>query len=174
MDRTNKEQQVAELRDKLKKSAAVVLADFRGLNVPTVTGLRDDFRKQQCEYKVYKNTLVKLAIAGTKMEGMGPYLEGPTAIIFSWDSPSVAAKIAKGFAKSNEKFKIKGGYLDGSVLDKKGVENAAEMPGKDELRASLLATLMAPATNLARTINAAAQNFVYLLDAQRRNQEEKG
>jgi large subunit ribosomal protein L10 len=173
MDRTTKEQQVAELKDKLGKSAAIVLADYRGLDVPTVTSLRDDFRKQQCEYKVYKNTLVKLAIAGTPLEGMGPYLEGPTAVIFSWDSPSAAAKVAKTFAKGHEKFKIKGGYLEG-VLDQKGVERAAEMPGKDELRASLLATFMAPATELVRTINAGAQNFVYLLDAQKRALESQG
>lgn len=174
MDRTQKEQQVSELKDKFRKSAAVVLCDYRGLNVPTVTALRDDFRKQQCEYKVYKNTLVKLAIAGTRMEGMGPYLEGPTAVIFSWDSPSAAAKVAKTFAKTNASFKIKGGYLDGSVLDIKGVESAADMPGKDEIRASLLATLLAPATELVRTINAAGQNFVYLLDAQRRALEGQG
>lgn len=173
MDRTTKEQQVAELKDKLSKSAAIVLADYRGLDVPTVTSLRDEFRKQACEYKVYKNTLVKRAIAGTPLEGMGPYLEGPTAVIFSWDSPSAAAKVAKGFAKQNEKFKVKGGYLEG-VLDQKGVERAADMPGKDELRASFLATLMAPATELVRTINAGAQNFVYLLDAQKRHLEGQG
>jgi len=173
MDRTTKEQQVAELKDKFSKSAAVVLADYRGLDVPTVTSLRDEFRKQACEYKVYKNTLVKLAIAGTPLEGMGPYLEGPTAVIFSWDSPSAAAKVAKGFAKGHEKFKVKGGYLEG-VLDQKGVERAAEMPGKDELRASLLATFMAPATEFVRTINAGAQNLVYLLDAQKRHLEGQG
>lgn len=171
MDRTTKEQQVAELRDKLGKSIAIVLADYRGLDVPTVTGLRNDFRKQQCEYKVYKNTLVKRAVAGTKMEGMGKYLEGPTAVIFSWDSPSAAAKLAKTFAKGNDKFKIKGGYLEGTVLDQKGVEATAEMPGKDEIRATLLATFMAPAQNLVRTIVAAPQNFVYLLDAKKRQFE---
>ena len=64
MDRNEKAQQIAELQDKLQKSAAVVICDFRGLQVPAVTALREDFRKQQCEYKVYKNTLVKLAIAG--------------------------------------------------------------------------------------------------------------
>lgn len=174
MDRASKEQQVAELKDKFGKSAAIVLADYRGLDVPTLTGLRTDFRKLQCEYKVYKNTLVKLAIKGTKMEGMSPYLEGPTAVIFSWDSPSAAAKLAKSFAKGNVKFKIKGGYLEGSVLDVKGVESAAEMPGKDELRGSLLATFMAPATELVRTLAAASQNFVYLLDAHRRNLEDQG
>jgi large subunit ribosomal protein L10 len=168
MDRTQKAQQVAELKAKLQKSAAIVLADYRGLTVPTVTSLRDDFRKQQCEYKVYKNTLVKLAIVGTAMEKMGKYLEGPTAIIFSWDSPSAAAKVAKDFAKGNEKFKIKGGYLEGSILDEKGVLAAADLPGKDEIRAALLATFVAPATNFVRTINAGAQNFAYLIDARKR------
>ena len=171
MDRTQKAQQIAELKDKLGKSAALVLADYRGLTVPAVTSLREDFRKQQCEYKVYKNTLVKLAIAGTPMEKMGKYLEGPTAIIFSWDSPSAAAKVAREFAKNNEKFKIKGGYLEGNVLDEKGVSASADLPGKDELRAALLATLAAPATNFVRTINAGAQNFAYLVDARRRQLE---
>lgn len=174
MDRTQKEQQIAELREKLARSAAIVLADYRGLTVPAVTTLREDFRKQQCEYKVYKNTLVKLAIAGTPMEKMGKYLEGPTAVIFSWDSPSAAAKVARDFAKNNEKLKIKGGYLEGNVLDPKGVSASADLPGKDELRAALLATLAAPATNLVRTLNAAAQNFAYVLDARKRALEAQG
>jgi large subunit ribosomal protein L10 len=168
MDRTQKAQQVAELKEKLGKSAALVLADYRGLTVPAVTNLREDFRKQQCEYKVYKNTLVKLAISGTPMEKMGKYLEGPTAIIFSWDSPSAAAKVAREFAKANDKFKIKGGYLEGNVLDDKGVSASADLPGKDEMRAALLATLAAPATQLVRTLNAGAQNFAYVIDARRR------
>lgn len=173
MDRNEKAQQIAELKDKLQKSAAVVVCDFRGLPVPAVTSLREDFRKQQCEYKVYKNTLVKLAIAGTPMEKMGKYLEGPSAVVFSWDSPSAAAKVARDYAKSNEKFKIKGGFLEG-VLDEKGVIASADMPGKDELRATLLATLMAPATNVVRTLNAAAQNFAYVLDARKRALETQG
>lgn len=171
MDRTQKEQQVAELKEKLSKSAAIVLCDYRGLTVPAVTSLREDFRKQQCEYKVYKNTLVKLAIAGTPMEKMGKYLEGPTAVIFSWESPSAAAKVSRETAKNNEKFKVKGGYLEGNVLDEKGVAASADLPGKDEIRASLLATLMAPATNLVRTLTAASQNFVFVLDAKKRKDE---
>ena len=173
MDRTNKEQQIAELKEKLQKSAAIVLADYRGLTVPAVTSLREDFRKQQCESKVYKNTLVKLAIKGTSMEKMGKYLEGPTAIIFSWESPSAAAKVAKEFVKTNDKFKIKGGYLEGNILDEKGVVASASLPGKDELRATLLATFMAPATSLVRTLTAGAQNFAYVIDARRRALEAK-
>lgn len=174
MNRDEKAQQIAELKEKLQKSAAIVLADYRGLTVPAVTALREEFRKQQCEYKIYKNTLVKLAIKGTPMEKMGKYLEGPTALIYSWDSPSAAAKIAREFAKGNEKFKVKGGYLEGNILDEKGVLASADMPGKDELRATLLATLVAPATNLVRTLNAGAQNFAFVIDARKRQLEAQG
>ena len=172
MDRVTKEQQVNELKEKLAKTSALVLADYRGIDVPTVTGLRDQFRKVQCEYKVYKNTLVKLAVKGTKMEGISKHLEGPTAIIFSWESPAAPAKVATKFAKESEKFVVKGGYFEGQVLDVKGVESLASMPGKDELRAKL-ATFMAPATDLVRTLSAGAQNFVYLLSAKERQAEGK-
>lgn len=173
MDRVTKEQQVNELKEKLAKTNSLVLADYRGIDVPTVTGLRDEFRKVQCEYKVYKNTLVKLAVKGTPMEGIGKHLEGPTAIIFSWESPAAPAKVATKFAKEQEKFVVKGGYFEGQVLDVKGVEGLATMPGKDELRAKLLATFMAPATDLVRTLSAGAQNFVYLLSAKERQAEGK-
>ena len=173
MDRVTKEQQVNELKEKLAKTSALVLADYRGIDVPTVTSLRDQFRKVQCEYKVYKNTLVKLAVKGTKMEGISKHLEGPTAIIFSWESPAAPAKVATKFAKESEKFVVKGGYFEGTVLDTRGVESLATMPGKDELRAKLLATFMAPATDLVRTLAAGAQNFVYLLSAKERQAEGK-
>ena len=173
MDRVTKEQQVNELKEKLAKTSSLVLADYRGIDVPTVTDLRNQFRKAQCEYKVYKNTLVKLAVKGTPMEGIGKHLEGPTAIIFSWESPSAPAKVATKFAKDSEKFVVKGGYFEGTVLDAKGIEGLATMPGKDELRAKLLATFMAPATDLVRTLSAGAQNFVYLLSAKERQAEGK-
>src|ERR1700753_590080 len=103
MDRVTKEQQVTELKGKLAKTASLVLADYRGITVPAVTGLRDEFRKVQCEYKVYKNTLVKLAVKGTPMEGLAKLLEGPTAIVFSYESPAANAKVATKFAKDSEK-----------------------------------------------------------------------
>ena len=88
-------------------------------------------------------------------------------MIFSYESPSAPAKVATKFAKDQEKFVLKGGYFEG-VLDAKGVESLATMPGKDELRAKLLATFMAPATDLVRTLSAGAQNFMYLLSAKER------
>ncbi len=168
MDRNAKASQVDELKEKLAKTTSLVLADYRGITVPAVTSLRDEFRKVQCEYKVYKNTLVKLAIKGTPMEGLGAMLEGPTAIIFAYDTPSANAKVATKFAKDSEKFVVKGGYFEGQILDTKGVASLATMPGKDELRATLLATFQAPATDLVRQLAAGAQNFVYLLAAKER------
>src|SRR5207302_4121821 len=133
-----------------------------GLDVPTVTGLRDQFRKAQCEYKVYKNTLVKIAITGTPMEPLKQFFEGTTAMMFSAESPNAAAKVATTFAKTNDKFKIKAAYFDGTVFAGKEVEKLAAMPGKDELRATLLATLQAPATELVRILAAGPMNFLYL------------
>jgi large subunit ribosomal protein L10 len=171
MERAAKEAQVDELKERLARTASLVFADYRGLDVPTVTGLRDEFRKVQCEYKIFKNTLVKRAVAGTLMEGIGKHLSGPTAIIFSYESPSAPAKVATKFAKDQEKFVVKGGYFEGQVLDAKGVEALATMPGKDELRAKLLATFMAPATDLVRTLSAGAQNFMYVLAARAKKEE---
>jgi large subunit ribosomal protein L10 len=174
MDKATKEATVSELKEKLGRIASLVVADYRGLTVPTVTLLRNEFRKAQCEYKVYKNTLVKRAISGTPMEPLGKYLEGPTSIIFSYESPSAAAKVATKFARENDKFKVKAAYFEGSVMEAGAVENLASMPGKDELRATLLATLMAPARELVRTLSAGATHFMYLLDAHGRKQEGQG
>ena len=172
MDRAAKEAMVDELKGKLAKATSLVVADYRGMTVPAVTGLRDEFRKAQCEYKVYKNTLVKLAVAGTPMEPLGKLFEGTTAVIFSYESPSAPAKVATKAAKASDKFKVKGAYFDGTVLDAKGVAGLATMPGKDELRAKLLATFLAPATDLVRTLAAGPLNFMYLLGAQEKKLSE--
>ena len=174
MDRATKERTVSELKEKLSKVTSIVVADYRGMDVPTVTGLRDQFRKAQCEYKIYKNTLVKIAIAGTPIEPLGKHLEGTTALMFSFESPSAAAKVALAFAKTQEKFKVKAAYYEGTVFDAKGVDSLANMPGKDELRATLLATLNAPAQKLASTLAAGATNFMYLLDARTKALGEGG
>ena len=147
---------------------SIVLADARGIDVPTITSVRNEFRKAGCHYKVLKNTLVRIAIQGSKMEPMSKLLVGPTAVIWSTESPSAAAKVATKIAKEHEKFVIRGGYFDGSALDKAGVEQLATMPGKDELRASLLMTFLAAPTDFVRTLAAGPTNFLYVLQARER------
>jgi large subunit ribosomal protein L10 len=168
MDRTTKETTVGQIKASWKDVQSIILADYRGIDVPTVTALRDEFRKNNCHYRVLKNTLVRIAIQGSKMEPISKLLEGPTALIWSTESPSQPAKIATKVAKENDKFIIKGGYFDGQALDAKGVQSLATMPGKDELRAMLLMTFLAPATDFVRLVAAAPTNFLYVLQARER------
>jgi large subunit ribosomal protein L10 len=174
MDRSQKEQAVSEIKQAWVNVQSIVLAEYRGLDVPTVTAVRDEFRKSSCQYKVLKNTLVRIAIQGSKMEPISKLLEGPTAVIWSTESPSLPAKVATKIAKEHEKFVIKGGYFDGQALDAAGVKSLATMPGKDELRASLLMTFLAAPTDFVRLIAAAPTNFLYVLQARERALGDSG
>jgi large subunit ribosomal protein L10 len=168
MDRTQKETAVGEIKTAWKDVQSIILAEYRGLTVPAVTAVRDEFRKNGCHYKVLKNTLVRIAIQGSRMEPMSKLLEGPTALIWSTESPSQPAKVATKVAKEHEKFVIRGGYFDGQALDAAGVQSLATMPGKDELRATLLMTLIAAPTDFVRTLAAGPTNFLYVLQARER------
>ena len=172
MERTQKEESIGALKTDLAKAASLVLADFRGLTVNVDTKLRNEFRAAGCRYQVVKNTLLGLAVKGTPMEGIESLLAGPTAIAYSFEDPAAPAKIAAKIAKAEEKFVIKGGYVDGRALDTKGVEALSTLPGKDELRATFLATLLAVPQNFVRLLNAAPQNFVYLLAARESGMKE--
>jgi large subunit ribosomal protein L10 len=168
MDRTQKETSVGEIKAAWKDVQSIILAEDRGLTVPAVTAVRDEFRKNGCHYKVLKNTLVRIAIQGSKMEPMSKLLEGPTALIWSTESPAQPAKIATKIAKEHEKFVIKGGYFDGQALDASGVKSLATMPGKDELRATLLMTFLAAPTDFVRMLAAGPTNFLYVLQGRER------
>jgi large subunit ribosomal protein L10 len=162
---------LGEIKEAFENVASIVIADYRGIKVPTVTTMRDDFRKAGCNYRVLKNSLVKIAVKGSRMEPMSRLMVGTTAVIWSNESPQAPAQVALKWAKDEPKFKIMGGYYEGSVLDVAGVGALAVMPGKNEIRASMLMTfLAAPQSFVAQTI-AGPQNFAYLLDARKRQLE---
>ena len=165
MQKQQKVDTVAELKDTFARAASLVLADYRGLKVSQVNELRSEIRSNACSYRVIKNTLAKRAIAGTAMEGLAAHFTGPTAVAYSFEDPVAPAKILDKFAKDLEKLDVKAAYVDGKVLDGKGVKQLAQMKGKDELRAELLMTLMAPTQNFVALTNAVATNFVYVLKA---------
>lgn len=165
MERNEKDRAVGVLRSDLARAASLVLADFRGMTVKADTGLRREFRASGCRYQVVKNTLLGLAVKGTPMAGIETFLTGPTAIAYSFEDPAAPAKVATKIAKAEDKFKIKGGFVQGQALDTKGVEALSALPGRDELRAMFLATLLAVPQNFVRLLNAAPQNFVYLLSS---------
>ena len=169
VERLEKETAIAGLKAKLARAQILVLVDFRGLRVEADTKMRNEFRANGCEYVVVKNTLLGLAMKGTSMEVLDPILAGPTAIAYPFEDLAAPAKIATKVAKEQEKFVIKGGYVGGQALDKKGVEQLSTLAGKDELRAMFLATLVAVPQKFLALLNAAPQNFLYLMKAREEN-----
>ncbi len=167
MLRPEKQASIDALRVKFSQSTSAVFVDFTGLDVPSITKLRDQFRAANVEYRVVKNKLTKLAVKDQPWASAAQKtMVGATGVAWSFEDPSAAAKVLKTFVKDHEKLKIKGGVVEGNVLDAKGVvDQLATMPGKDELRAQLLATFAAPLTQFVQLLAAPAQNFVYALKA---------
>jgi large subunit ribosomal protein L10 len=175
MDRTTKGVQIGEIKARFDKSTAAVFLDFKGMTVEHVTKLRAEFRKAGVDYKVVKNSLVKHALKDVSYKKqIDDVLVGMTGIAWSYEDPSAAAKVVKAFRKdpAGEKLQIKAGLIEGSVLDARGVEERlATMPGKNELRATLLATLQAPLQSFVALLAAPSQSFVYLLAAKEKAAE---
>ena len=172
MDRTQKEQVLGEIKEAFANVASIVVADYRGIRVPVVTTMREDFRKAGCHYRVLKNSLVKIAVKGSKMEPLTQLMSGTTAaVIWSNEIPQSPAQVALKWAKDEPKFIIRGGYYEGQLLDRAGVDALARMPGKNEIRASMLMTFLAAPQSFVAQIIAGPQNFAYLLDARKRQLE---
>jgi large subunit ribosomal protein L10 len=171
MDRAQKQVQIDFVKERMARMTSLVVVDYARMSVETATKLRVEFRKAGVEYRVVKNTLVRQALKGAAgFDSLAKTFRGMSGIAWSYEDPSAAAKVVKKFRKDNEgKLTIRLGFIDGQLLDEKGVEDQlATMPGKDELRATLLATMQAPLQNFLALINAPAQNFAYLLDAKHR------
>lgn len=167
MLRANKEAVVEDVKARFNRMSSAVFVDYSGMTVAEVTALRDRFRQKGVEYKVVKNTLVRRALEDEPfVDGLAVSLKGMTGVAWSYEEPSAAARVVKDYIKDNEKLKIKAGLLDGQVLDAKAVETQlATLPSKDEARASLLATLLAPAQQLVMLLNTPAGNFARVLQA---------
>jgi large subunit ribosomal protein L10 len=173
MLRTEKSEAVETIRQQFARMTSAVFVDFAGMTVEEVSKLRDSFRAKGVEYKVVKNTLVAKALGDAPwVKTLKPSLKGMTGVAWSFEEPSAAARVVKEFKRENEKLKIKAGLLEGQVLDAGAVENQlAQLPNKDEARAMLLATLMAPAQQFVMLLNAPARNLVGVLAAKQRKEE---
>lgn len=175
-----KQEQIDFIKDRFARATASVLVDFAGLNVAKTTELRNAFRKAGVEYKVLKNTLIEKAVKGTSLdnEKFLSNLVGTTAIAWSYEDPSAAAKVLRDFRKDEivaKKISVKCGVIENTIMEGPRVETElASMPGKNEIRAMLLAQLLAPAQSLVRQLNAPGQNLSYALDARKRQLEEGG
>lgn len=153
---TQKKAQVDELVQKLKAAKSVVLTDYRGLTVEQDTILRKALRDANVEYKVIKNSIINFAAKDSNLEGLGKYLEGPTAIAISSD-PIAPSKVLAKYAKDYEKLEIKGGMVEGNVIDVNGVKDLASTPSREELLAKFIGSLQSPLYGLAAALNAIAE-----------------
>ncbi len=169
--RSEKEAVVSEVREKLDKAKSVVLTDYRGLNVAEVTLLRKKLREAKVEYRVIKNTMTRFAAKDLGLEAMDPYLEGPTALAFSYEDPAAAPKILTEFAKTSKKLTIKGGMIEGKVIDEIGVQTLADLPPREVLLSMVLAGIQTPIVNWVSVLNAPIRGFIYALDGVRKQKE---
>ncbi|NJM82211.1 MAG: 50S ribosomal protein L10 [Tabrizicola sp.] len=162
MDRAQKEKVVDELGQIFESSGVVVVAHYAGMTVAQMQDLRAKMRDVGGSVRVAKNTLAKIALDGKAAAKMADLLTGMTMLSYSED-PVAAAKVAEAYAKTNENFVIIGGAMGDTVLDQAGVKAVAAMPSRDELIASIVSCIGAPASNIAGAIGAPASNIASIL-----------
>ncbi len=167
LTRERKAEMIQDLSDKFGRSKAAFLVDFKGLSVEQVTTLRKQLTEVGAELKVVRNTLAIRALADHETESgiLASKLVGTNAFVFAYEEAPAPAKALTNLAKDMEQLKVKSGVMGGDELDESKIEFLSTLPGKDELRAMLLGTLQAPASQLVRVLNAVPQGMVTVLKA---------
>jgi large subunit ribosomal protein L10 len=166
LNREEKAAMVGEVSALVAKAQTIVVAEYRGLTVESVTKLRKEARAQGVQLRVLKNSLARRAVGGTPFSGLADKLVGPLVYGFSAD-PVAAAKVIANFAKGNDKLVVKAGAMPNYVMDVKGVTALATMPSREELLAKLMATMQAPIGQFVRTLNEVPSRLVRTLAAVR-------
>jgi large subunit ribosomal protein L10 len=173
LNREEKAAVIAEVSAEVAKAQAIVVAEYRGLEVEKITVLRKRARESGVYLRVLKNTLARRAVAGTPFEKLADRMVGPLIYGVSAD-PVSAARVLNDFAKESDKLVLKGAALPNSVLDAAGVKALATMPSREELLATLLGTMQAPISQFVRTLNEVPGRFVRTLAAVRDQREQAG
>lgn len=164
MDRVAKEQMVSDLHAVFDEANVVVVTHYSGLTVSQLGDLRQQMREAGARFKVTKNRLARLALTGTRFEGLADMFTGPTAIAYSGD-PVAAAKVTVDFARGNEKLIVLGGAMGEEKLDAGGVKALAALPSLDELRGKLVGLVSSPATKIAGVLQAPAGQLARVVSA---------
>ncbi len=161
----DKKQAVAELEEKFNTSTSAVFADYRGLKVSEATDLRVGCREAGVDFKVVKNTLTKIAAENCGFSGLDQFLEGPTAIAFADEDPVAPAKVLMEFAKKNRKLEIKGGLIEGKIVDESSIKDLADLPSREVLLSMVLRGFTGPMTGLCSVLEGPIRKLVYALQA---------
>ena len=149
---------VEEIKASFAEAQSIVLVNYRGLTVEEDTNLRKQLRENGVVYKVYKNTMVNLAVQGTQYEELTKDLEGPTAVAVSTTDATAPARVLCKFAKTAPALEVKSGFVDGVYYDKAGIEELSTIPSREELLSKLLGSIQSPITNFARVIKQIAES----------------
>ncbi len=165
MKRDEKERIVAEIKQDLEMSDSVIVTDYKGLDVETITNLRSNIKKVGGRYRVIKNALLRRAIQDTDAASIDPLLVGPTAIATMKGDVVSLAKALVEFSKDNENLKLKGGILAGRPISPDDIKNIASLPGREVLIGRMMGTLNAPMAGLVGVLIALIQRFVFVLRA---------
>jgi large subunit ribosomal protein L10 len=165
LDRKEKKQVVSDLGNKVEGFQAVVLTNYRGLNVEQMNNLRQRLREEKISYHVVKNTLMKLASKGTDLEKLNDYFEGPTAVAISHGDPILLARILSEFLKAQTAFEIKVGLIQGRVVRPEELKALATMPSREVLLAQVMGGIQMPGIQLGGVILSALQQVLGVIQA---------
>ncbi len=171
MKQSEKEKVVEALHEKFSRAKAVVLTDFRGLNMSAMDELRGQLREGSVEYRVVKNTLMTRASDGTDMALLKEHFFGPCAVALSYEDPVAPARILMKFSEDNSTLEIKAGVVDGQVIDLAGIERLSKLPSHEVLLTQLLSLMNAPVTGLVTVLNGVLRNFMGILEAIKQQKE---
>ena len=165
MPTSEKVDKVEELTAAMSNAKAIYLADFTGLDVAKVTGLRNKLRDAEVGYQVVKNRLAKRAAAEAGISGLDEHLVGPTAIAYTSEDPIAPAKILQDFADEGDTLSIKSGFMDGQVLSPDEIKDLSKLPSREELLGKVLGSVQSPMYGLAGVLNGLLRNLVGVIGA---------
>lgn len=173
MDRSRKEQVVAELQEKLKDVKLAILVDYSGLNVTKITELRHELRKSDAEIRVIKNTLFKLASKDLEFNLFDDHLKGPLALIMNFGDVVEPTKALVDFAKKNAELELRVGVMSGTLLTTEQIRALSELPSREVLLGKLLSVMVGAQTSLVTVLSGVPRQFVQLLEAYRVKKEKE-
>ncbi|MFA6013054.1 MAG: 50S ribosomal protein L10 [Desulfobacteraceae bacterium] len=165
MELNKKKEIVTQLHEDLKKSKIVIVTDFKGLDVAAVTKLRSQLTKENIDYRVIKNTLLRRASENTSVAVLNDLFKGPSAVAISYDDPVSPAKILTKFAEENKKLEIKGGVMDGKAIDFNGIKALSSLPSREVLLSQLLSVMNAVPTGIVQVLAAVPRNMMNVLNS---------
>jgi len=165
LKREEKASIVDDLNGKFSKAKITIVADYRGMTVSALEGLRRELKKSNSEIRVAKNTLLRRAVQGTSFEAMGEFFKGSTVVAISYDDPVAPAKVLTGFLKDHPSFEIRSASMEGRTLTSEDLVSLASLPSREVMLGNLLSVMNGVSTGFVRVLNGVPTKMVYLLNA---------